>query len=325
MSSDLDRIVYLLNVENILYKTFGLFIIIISTIGNLCNCFVFLRIRALNKHPNALFFLGSSIGSLLFINIGLWPTITQIFFGINLLNQSLFWCKISAWLTYSSGCFSFMCNCFAAFGQFLITLPTMKWQRLITRFRAQLMILSTAIIWLLIFIPLPIYNHLIPTSSSTTFNCTNSISIMNEYLGYWIIIGYYFLPITLTFILFSLTWYNLQQLLRRRRTLDGAVTRMMLIQMSLILISGIPAGIDVCYLLSTQFIVKTPLRLVTEYLIFLILTLCTCLTNGISFWVYLFVSKTFRKHLKEFIFNSQLFKNRTRPIVIIANRININQ
>jgi hypothetical protein len=321
MSSDIDRINYLLNIENILYETFGLFIIIISTIGNLCNCFIFLRIRALNKHPNALFIVGASIGSLLFINIGLWPTIIQIFSGINLSNRSLFWCKISAWLTYSSGCFSFMCNCFAAFGQYLITLQTFQWQRLITRFRAQLMIFFTAIIWLLIFIPLPIYNHLIPIS----FTCTNSISIINQYLGYWIIIGYYFLPIMLTFILFSLTWYNLKQLLRRRRTLDGAVTRMMLVQMSLILISGIPAGVDVCYIIATQFMVKSPLRLTYEYLIFLILTLCTCLTNGISFWIYLFVSKTFRKHLKEFIFNSQLIQNRTRPIFIVANRIYVNQ
>jgi hypothetical protein len=324
MSSDIDRINYLLNIENILYETFGLFIIIITTIGNLCNCFVFLRIRALNKHPNALFIVSASIGSLIFINIGLWTNVIQVFFGINLTNQSSIWCKMSIWLTYSAGCSSFMCNCFAAFGQFLITLPKMKWQRLITRFRAQLMIFLTVIIWLLIFIPLPIYNHLIPTSS-TTFTCTNSILMINQYLSYWLIIGYYFLPIMLTFILFSLTWYNLKQLLRHRRTLDGAVTRMMLIQMSLILISGIPTGVDICYILSTQFMVKSPLRLAYEYLILLILTLFTFLTNGISFWVYLFVSKTFRKHLKEFIFNFQLIQNRTRPISIVMNRINVNQ
>jgi hypothetical protein len=146
MSSDINRIAYLLNVENVLYKTFGLFMILINTIGNFCNYFVFLRIRALNKHPSALFLVGSSMRSLLFINIGLLTSIMEILFGINVLNQSLFWCKISGWLTYSSGCFSFICNCFAAFGQFLIILPQMKWQRLITRFRVQLMISLTAII-----------------------------------------------------------------------------------------------------------------------------------------------------------------------------------
>ena len=282
MSSDNDKIIYLLSIENYLYKTFGLFIIIISTIGNLCNSFVFLRIPALNKHPNALFIIGSSIGSLLFINISLCSAVIKVFTGIDLSNQWLFWCKTAAWLTYSNGCFSFMCNCFAALGQFLITSPKIKWQRLITRIRAQLMIIFTGIIWLFIFLPLPIFYNHIPTSS-TTFTCKISLPIISLYGTYWIIIGYYFLPIILIFILFFLTWYNLQQLLRRRRTLDGAVTRMMLIQMSVLLISGIPAGICLSYILGTQYYTKTLLRSAYEYLILLLLTLFTYLTNGISF------------------------------------------
>jgi hypothetical protein len=44
---------------------------------------------------------GSSIRSLLFINISLWISMMEILFGINVLNQSLFWCKISGWLPRS--------------------------------------------------------------------------------------------------------------------------------------------------------------------------------------------------------------------------------
>jgi hypothetical protein len=317
MSSDLNTVIYLSNLEDLLYKSVGLFIIIISTIGNLCNCFVFLRIPPLNKHPNALFVISSSIGSLFFINIGLSSAAIRVFSGIDPSNRWLFWCKTGTWLTYSSGCFSFMCNFFAAFGQFLITLPNIEWQRLITRFRTQLMILSTAIIWLLIFLPLPIYSDRIPTLS-TTFTCTISNSIIKFYGTYWIIIGYYFLPIILTLILFCLTWHNLRKLLRRYRTLDGAMTRMMLNQMSTLLISGIPAGIFLSYLLTTQYSSKTLLRLAYEYLI-----LFTYLTNGISFWVYLFVSKTFRKHLKEYISNWKLFKHRIKPVDMSMTRKNL--
>jgi len=324
MSSDIDTIIYLFNLEDRLYKTIGLFIIILSTIGNLCNCFVFLRIPALNKHPNALFIIGSSIGSLFFINIGLSSAVIRVFSGINPSNQWLFWCKTSTWLTYSGGCFSFMCSCFAALGQFLITLPKVKWQQLITRIRAQLMILFTVILWLLIFLPLPIFYNHIPTSS-TTFTCTSSFPLIILYGTYWIIIGYYFLPIILIFILFFLTWYNLQQLLRRRRTLDGAVTRMMLIQMSILLISGIPAGIYFSYILITQYYTKTLLRLGYEYLILFVLTLFTYFTNGISFWVYLFASKTFRKHLKEFISRWKLFRPRVRPLPMLMTRLNAHQ
>ncbi|CAF4076603.1 unnamed protein product, partial [Adineta steineri] len=113
MSSDIDRALYIFSISDDLYITFGLFVIIITTIGNLCNCFVFLCIPPLNKHPNALFLISTSIGSLLFINTGLWTIIIRILTGIDYMNRSLFWCKTNAWLTYSGGCFSFMCNCFA--------------------------------------------------------------------------------------------------------------------------------------------------------------------------------------------------------------------
>ena len=323
MSSEINQILCISSIGDQLYKTVGVFIIVISTIGNLCNCFVFLGVPALSKHPNALFIVGSSIGSLLFINLGLWPSIIQALWGINLSNQWLFWCQTSTWITYSSGCFSFMCHCFAAFGQFLITLPRVKWQRLITRLKAKLMLLLTATFWLCIFLPIPIYNIHVPTSATTRV-CTSSRSIITTYSSYCVVIGYYFLPVVLTLVLFGLTWYNLKQLLRRRRSLEGAVTRMMLIQMSLILISGIPTGAHICYLIASQNPNKARLRLAYEYLVFFVLTLCTCLTNGISFWVYFFVSKPFRKHLKEFISKYQLFKNRLRPFDISMARITTN-
>ncbi|CAF1324968.1 unnamed protein product [Adineta steineri] len=320
-TSDIDKIAYLLNIGNCLLEIVGLIIIIISTIGNLCNYIVFVYISPLNKHPNALFIIGSSIGSLIFINTGLLTTIIQLLTGINLLEQSLFWCKINLWLTYSSGCFSFMCYCFAAFSQFLLTLPKIKWQRLITPIRAQIMILLTALIWLLIFIPLPIfYNHI---QISTTITCINLNSFINLYASCGIIIGYYGIPILLILILFSLTWYNMRQLLIRRRSLEGAVTRMMLIQMNIILMSGIPAGICIIYILSTQYYSKPPLRTAYEYVVGISIVLFTFFTNGITFWIYLFASKTFRKHLKRFFISKWNFlRNRILPLTILTTRTN---
>ncbi|CAF1411168.1 unnamed protein product [Rotaria sordida] len=324
MASDLATALYILYVGDRLYQTVALSIIIVGTIGNFCNCLVFLCIPPLNKHPNALFIIGSSVGSFFFINIGLSSAVIRVYSGIDPSNRWLFWCKAGTWFTYSCGCFSFMCNCFAALGQFLLTSPRIRWHRLITHIRAQIIILCTAIIWLLIFLPYPIYYTHIRTSS-TTFVCTSSLPLISLYGNYWIIIGYYFLPIILTLILFFLTWYNLQRLLRRRRTLDAVVTRMMLVQMCILLISGIPAGFYFCYILITQYVLKTILRLAYEYIILLVLTLFTYFTNGISFWVYLFASKTFRKHIKEFVFKFSIFKHQVRPFPAQIARINVNR
>lgn len=315
MSSDISQLLYISSIGDHLHKTFGLFTIIIGTIGNICNCVVFLHIPALSRHPNALFITGCSIGSLIFINIGLWPSIIQSFTGINLSNRLLFWCKIGSWLSYAGGCFSFMCYSYAAFCQFLITLPQVKWQRLITRSRAKVMLSFTALFWICIFLPLPIYNTHVNPSSTTTL-CTSSFPAISPYNSYWLIIGYYFSPVLFTSILFGLTWYNLKRFLRRRFNLEGAVTRMMLIQMSFILLSGIPTGICVSYILATQNTGKARLRLAYEYLVLLTLSLFTCLTNGVSFWVYFFVSKPFRKHLKEFVMKSKIFKHRIQPMTI---------
>ncbi|UJR16753.1 hypothetical protein I4U23_003653 [Adineta vaga] len=320
MSSDIEQALYIFSVTDHLYETFGLFTIIICTIGNLCNCFVFLRIPPLNKHPNALFLVGASIGSLLFINTGLWTIIIRILTGIDYMNKSLFWCKVNGWLTYSGGCFSFMCNCFAGLCQFLILSPNTQWQRLITYTSAKLIILSTAIVYLLIFSPIPIYfTH--NQTPSATYVCRSSSRIIDLYASYWIMIGYYFIPAILTFILFALIWYHFQQFLRRRHNIEGVVTRMMLIQMSTVLISGIPAGIFVCYILVTQSVVKTPLRASYEFLVLVILTLFTFLTNGSAFWIYLFCSKTFRKHLKEYIFKVKPTNRQVQPIPLIAIHI----
>ena len=192
----------LISIQQNLTRSMLIFLIF-GNIGNLCNCFVFLCIPSLKKHPNALFVVASSIGSFIFVNIALWSTVINAFTKFNLANESLFWCKMYMWISYSSGCFSFMCNCFAALGQFLITSRKIKWQRLMTRMRARLMILFTAISWLFILIPLPIfYDHI--QTPSTTISCTTSIQIIASYNTYCTIIGYYFLPIILIFILFFL-------------------------------------------------------------------------------------------------------------------------
>ncbi|CAF1652443.1 unnamed protein product, partial [Adineta ricciae] len=251
MSSDAETASYILSLGDQLYKTFGFFIIVICTIGNLCNCFVFLFISPLNKHPNALFLVGAAIGSLLFINVGLWTNMIRIFTGFDLVNRLLFFCKITTWLTYAGGCFSFMCYCFAGLCQFVILSPNPNWQRLLTRTRAKSIIISTATIYILIFSPLLISNTIYEITPTISV-CKGSIRIINLYTSYCAIVGYYFLPALLTLVLFGLTWYNFQQFLRRQLSIEGVVTRMMLIQMSSILLSGIPTGIFVCYMLMTQ-------------------------------------------------------------------------
>lgn len=128
------------------------------------------------------------------------------------------------------------------------------------------------------------------------------------YTSYWLVFGYYFIPIIIILIFFCLTSYNLKRYLIKNRNLENSVVRMMLIQMSLLILSGIPAAGFILYILITQFQSRTLLRLFYENLINLVLTLFTFLTSRISFWVYLFVSKSFRKNVKEYFLTCKLFQ-----------------
>jgi hypothetical protein len=320
MSSVVDTLELVVNVIDLSYKTVGVITMILGSIGHLCSCFVFLCIPALKKHPNALFIVASAAGGLVYINIGLFPAVGEIYSGTNPITRSLFLCKTNYWLTYASGSFSFTCNCFASLGQFLITLPQIRWHRLITRVRAQLMILLTALVWLLIFLPLAIFYKLTP-ASSTTFTCS-STAMITAYGNCWEIVGFYFIPMIVTFIFFSLTWYNLARLRRRVRRLDAAVTRMMLIQMSILLVNGIPPSGFLIYLLATVYVVKPVIQSLYEFLVLFIVILTTFVTNGASFWVYLIASSAFRRHIKEFLLKYTKFRRRVAPFPIDVRTIN---
>jgi len=300
-----------------LYQTVGLITMILGTIGNLCNCFVFLCIPALKKHPNASFIIASAIGSLFYINVGLYPAVASVFTGTNPMTRSLFLCKTNYWITYSSGCFSFMCNCFAALGQYLITLPRARWHRLITRVRALIMILLTAFFWLSLFFPL-----VVSFTLGTTSNTCSASPLITNYGSCCQIIGYYLLPMILIVICFCLTRANLTRIRRRFRTLDAAVTRMMLIQMSILLINGIPSASFLIYLLATIYVPKTQLQSIYEILITYIVILAAFVTNGSSFWIYITASTAFRKNIKEYFSKYKIFRRRSTRISIEPITVN---
>jgi hypothetical protein len=315
MSSDVATALFLVHVANIMIDTVGTSVIIFGTVGNLCNCFAFLCIPALRKHPNALFVVAAAIGSLVFIDTSLLQAVVRSFSGTDLMTINFVWCKLSYWISYTAGSFSYMCGIFLALEQYLLTLTRIKWHRLITRNRARYMIVSALLIWLLIFLPLVIfYTHI--RMSPTTVTCTGFFPVIVFYGTYWLIVGFYFLPMIVITIFSSLTWYNLKQLRRRHRALDAAVTRMMLIQTCVLLANGIPGSIFYCYSLATKNVTKTLLRTIYEDLIFVVLTLATFFTNSSAFWVYLIASATFRKHIKAFVFQHRMFNRQVVPFAI---------
>ncbi len=321
MSSDVDTALFIIYVGNILIDIVGISTLILGTMGNLCNCCAFLCIPALRKHPNALFVVAAAIGSLIFIDTSLLQAVVRALTSTDLMVISFGWCKISYWISYTAGSFSYMCSSFVALQQYLLTLPRVRWHRLITHKRAQYMIVLALLVWLLIFLPLVIFYTHIP-ASSTVVTCTSPIPAMVLYGTYWLIVGFYFLPIAMISILFSLTWHNLKQLRRRHRALDAAVTRMMLIQTCVLLFNGIPGSIFYCYSLATQHVTKSLLRTVYEYLIFVILTLATFLTNSSAFWIYLIASSTFRRHIKNFVCQRRVLNHRVQPFTIETIRRN---
>jgi len=116
------------------------------------------------------------------------------------------------------------------------------------------------------------------------------------------------MPILVILVFFCFTGYNLKRYLINNRSLENSVIRMMLIQMSLLMLSGIPAAGFVIYFIITQYQSRTLLRSYWESFIYILLTLFTFVTNGTSFWIYLLASKSFRKNLKEYFLTWKVFQ-----------------
>ncbi|CAF4074613.1 unnamed protein product [Rotaria sordida] len=228
---------------------------------------------------------------------GLVPRIIIGLTGNTSLMNSLVLCKIRTMLQPASATFSMSCVCFAGFDRYLFSCLDLRRQRWITLQQTRLIIIITVILCLVIFSPYPVF-YTTPTSSSCSI--VNSIFIyIQPFLS---LIFYNLAPVIILSIICTLTWRNLGQqmvfYLRGHNRCYDQITRLIIAQIIVILITTFPMVIWLIYKIATQNLFKSSFRLAQEAIINTVFLLPAFCPYAIMFYVYLFVSPVFRRNVK---------------------------
>ena len=295
----------LLDVSRRLYAWASLTIFILGTVGNLFDLILFLRLESLNTLASSLFLFASFIGSEC---VMLTATLLRLIFGMtgfDPLFSSLFLCKARWMIGPASGAFALTCVSFAAFDRLLLVRSDYRVQ--LTLNQARLIIVFAALFWLSFFSLYAVF-YTSPTPSS----CRLVDPVLLQLMPVISLFVYNVIPIGVLSLLCVLIRKKLSQLPGRRP--PDQVTRMIVAQIVVIILTSLPSAIYAVYTLSTRTTSKSSLRLAVENLVNTLCVLIGFLTHAVMFYVYLFASVQFRRNVR-LTFKEVYHRARRRRIV----------
>jgi hypothetical protein len=292
---DVEIIATLTRISQDLYGWASLIIFLIGTFGNLLDIILFIRLESLNTLASSLFLLASFVGSQ---SVMLTATLSRIIFGLTRydpLFASLFLCKARWMIGPASGAFSLTCVSLAATDRYIFIRT--QYRNKITLNRARLLIIIAAMFWLGFFSMYAVY-FVAPTPGS----CQLVNPIMVQLMPFVSLFVYSVIPITALSVLCFLIWHTLGQLpttfLRGGHRLHDQVTRMIIAQIIVVIVTSSPSATYSLYTISTRTVSKNSVRVAIETLVNTVCVLIGFLTHAIMFYVYLIASPHFRQNVK---------------------------
>jgi hypothetical protein len=285
----------LLQVSQVLYGWSSLIIFFIGTFGNILDIILFIRLESLNTLASSLFLLASFFGSQ---GVMLTATLLRIIFGLtgyDPLFASLFLCKTRWMVGPACGAFSLTCVSLAAVDRYILVRT--QYRTKITLNQARLAIILAAIFWLGFFSMYAVF-FVAPTPGS----CRLVDPIMIPLMPFVSFFVYSVIPITVLSVLCRLIWHTLGQLpvtyLHGGHRLHDQVTRMIIAQIIVVIVTSLPTALYSIYTISTRTVNKDSWRLAVENLINTVCVLIGFLTHAIMFYVYLIASLNFRQNVR---------------------------
>jgi hypothetical protein len=315
MSDSFDETARFALISRVLLASGGLLMFIIGIIGNTLDSLAFAYCPQFNKLSSSVFLLSSFIASQIDLIAGLLPQLVYRIGGSDPLIIYLILCKLRWYIGALSGTIALHCLCFAGINQYLVTSRTVRFHQLINRRRAVFISCFVVFLWAGVLTPsMVFFTHVVNSVNVTTCIIMNPIFAL--YQAYLSIIIYSLIPIFVLSIFSLLTWRNVRSNLIRRRSLEQALTRILLAQTVMVLLTSIPNVINQMYFFYTRTVPKNSLRLAQESVVSSVFTLLGFSTHSISFYVYMCTSKAFRQNIRSFFV---LRRNLVEPAILMNN------
>ncbi|CAF1441150.1 unnamed protein product [Adineta steineri] len=277
----------------------GIILFLAGIIGNTMNIFIFSSVRTYRTAPCTFYFLVAAIHQTLYVLIILISRIVTGMSGIDLTRISIAWCKTRYFFISILSPISYTCSCLATIDQFLATSQKAYLRRASKIEWTHRIVCVVIIVWCLQGIPWLFFYNISPINSTcVTTNAAFSIYISTYLLGFLCAIP------TLILVVFGwLTYRNIRQtIVLAEQHADRQLTKMILIQVILVLISIIPYGINNLYGFVTSGVIKDANRVVVESFISTIVNLISYLYHVGNFYMFLMSSSRFRRTVKDRIF-----------------------
>lgn len=297
MSNSSDEVSRLSLIANNILNTGGLFIFICGIIGSLINIVAFATLPQFNGISTSIFLLTSCSGSFITLVTGLLPQLVSSLTGRDPLSKYVILCKLRWFLGVGTATVTIHSLCFATFNQYMITMDSVRFRQMLTRRRAMIMSVLIYCYCAILFSPsLFYYTHVINSANQTVCDVNNPIvAVYNVYNSVVIYTG---IPIFVLILFSLLTWRNIRQRsIRRRSSLEKTVARMLFAQVSIVLIAAIAFCARRIYLLYTADFRKTPIQIAEDRIITNVSTLFGFSIHGFTFFIYLTISKAFRRKI----------------------------
>ncbi|UJR12245.1 hypothetical protein I4U23_016422 [Adineta vaga] len=271
----------------------------LGLVGNVLNCIMFTR-NSYRRTPSSLYLLSLSIFSMMFLMWLLIPSIYALYYS-ELQTQSVIYCKIRLYIGHILNLYLRYSVVFACTDRYFITRTNIHLRSLSSIKTAKKLLFFMFIIFPLMAIHMPILMDI------RNGSCGMIGIYKLVYAIYQLIISGLLPPIFMS-IFSILTINSLHQRHHtgqiRMKQSDRALTRMVVVEVIVNIITAIPYSINLLYGALTYFIIdKSTQRLEIESFITYISRFRIYFVGVTPFYVFIFTSKPFRNEFISLFIN----------------------
>ena len=320
-ATDFSTIVYLNFITREFNRYIPLLCLVLGTIGNILNILVFSR-PALRTNPCSLYFISGSLINFSSLYVGLITPFLGLY-DLDPTQKSIFLCKLRFYLRYTSITLSTWFILFACVDRYFSSCTNVNLRLCSSiHFAKRVILLATIIAFLF-----P-YTHVFYCYTINQRKvCTHANSVCRLVIGTILLLCNSCIPPILMVFISICTIRNVRIFSRisARRRRDVQLSRILFIQVILVVICAIPITVEKIYSCATVMRKKSELVAAIDSLASQISVEISYVNSSISFSVYSLTSKKFRKEVSR-IFSS-FFANqcrRTNTVQPITPKVKYN-
>ena len=289
---------------------FAIPMIILGIIGAILTIVVFTKQRSFRRNPTITYLLAGAIMTAIHLPSIYLQSILVDGFSLGIFNTNDIACREHNYLLFVTTVPTILFPCWAAFDQYVSTSRDasfrLRWRSIRV---VRLAIIGTILFWSIVYIPLLFVSRSV---NNVCILLDNSFTKFHDYVLTPLV--YAIGPITLITLFTYGTIRNLRStyFVTRRDHLTRQIRRMLISQLFVLGISGIPFGLQNIYIHLTDDLSKDELRLAIEHLFVQIIRLFYHCNFVCTFYIYFYVSSEVRKVLQR-IMKKYLRKNSITP------------